>query len=140
MRNIARYYHHETIQVNEKNDDTIENVRRGLMKSYGRTRFKQRLLYEPESLVSVSESPTKAVVDRGRNQSQSQSPRLSRKRSSSTAQMAPPASFKRSCSSFESSNPWSPIHNRVQYYGSMKLPRKRMKGVNSSPLRASKAY
>ncbi|KAL2041528.1 hypothetical protein N7G274_005910 [Stereocaulon virgatum] len=113
VRNIARYYHHETVQVNGKNDDTIENLRRGLMKSYGRIRFKQRLLYEPESLVSASESPTKAVAGRGRNQGQSQSPRLSQKRSSSTAQMTPRASSKRSCSSFESWKSGSPIHNRV---------------------------
>jgi len=30
-RNIAWYYHHETVQVDGKNDDTIENMRRGLM-------------------------------------------------------------------------------------------------------------
>ena len=107
VRNIARYYHHETVQVNGKNDDTIENVRRGLMKSYGRTRFKQRPLNESDASASASESPGEAMAGR------SQSPRLSRKRSSSTAQMAPPASFKRSCSSFESWNPGSPIHNRV---------------------------
>jgi len=113
VRNIAQYYHHETVRVGGKNDDTIENVRRGLMKTYGRTRFKQRLLYEPEVSASASESPGKAVAGRSRSQSQSKSHSLSRKRSSSTAQMAPPASFKRSCSSFESPNPRSPIHNRV---------------------------
>ncbi len=113
VRNIAQYYHHETVRVGGKNDDTIENVRRGLMKTCGRTRFKQRLLYEPEVSASASESPGKAVAGRSRSQSQSKSHSLSRKRSSSTAQMAPPASFKRSCSSFESSNPRSPIHNRV---------------------------
>ena len=105
-RNIARYYHHETVQVDGKNDDTIENVRRGLMKTCGRTRFKQRL-YEPEVSASASESPGKAVAGR------TQSPNLSRKRSSSTAQMTPPARIKRSCSSFESRNSGSPIHNRV---------------------------
>lgn len=106
-RNIARYYHHETVQVDGKNDDTIENVRRGLMKTCGRTRFKQRLLYEPEVSASASESPGKAVAGR------TQSPNLSRKRSSSTAQMTPPARIKRSCSSFESRISGSPIHNRV---------------------------
>lgn len=106
-RNIARYYHHETVQVDGKNDDTIENVRRGLMKTCGRTRFKQRLLYEPEVSASASESPGKAVAGR------TQSPNLSRKRSSSTAQITPPARIKRSCSSFESRNSGSPIHNRV---------------------------
>ena len=32
VRHIARYYHHETVKVDGRNDDTIENVRRGLMK------------------------------------------------------------------------------------------------------------
>ncbi len=104
-RNIARYYHHETVQVDGKNDDTIENVRRGLMKTSGRTRFKQRSFNEPD--ISASEPPGKSVAGRSRSHS------LSRKRSSSTAQMAPPASFKRSCSSFESWNSGSPVHNRV---------------------------
>ncbi|KAK3175351.1 hypothetical protein OEA41_002598 [Lepraria neglecta] len=107
VRNIARYYHHETVQVEGENDDTVENVRRGLMGTCGRTRFKQRLLYEPESSASASESPGKAVAGR------TQSPSLSRKRSSSSAQMAPPASIKRSCSSLGSRNAETPIHNRV---------------------------
>ena len=107
VRNIARYYHHEMVQVDGKNDDTIDNVRRGSMKSFVRTRFRQRPLNESDASASASESPGKAIAGR------SQSPSLSRKRSSSTAQMASPASFKRSCSSFESSNPGSPIHNRV---------------------------
>lgn len=109
VRNVARYYHHETVQVDGKNDDTIENVRRGLMKTCSRTRFKQRSFNEPDA--SVSEPPGKSVA--GRSQSQSQSHSLSRKRSSSAAQIAPPASLKRSCSSFESRNSGSPVHNRV---------------------------
>ena len=104
-RNIARYYHHETVQVDGKDDDTIENVRRGSMKTFVRTRFRQRPSNESDA--SASESPGKATAGR------SQGPGLSRKRSSSTAQMAPRASFKRSCSSFESWNSGSPIHNRV---------------------------
>ena len=106
-RNIARYYHHETVQVNGKNDDTIDNVRRGSMKTFVRTRFRQRPLNESDASASASDSPRKTIAGR------TQSPSLSRKRSSSTAQMAPPASFKRSCSSFESWNSGSPIHNRV---------------------------
>ncbi|KAL2056600.1 hypothetical protein ABVK25_002994 [Lepraria finkii] len=77
VRNIARYYHHETVQVEGENDDTIQNVRRGLMETCGRTRFKQRLLYEPESSASASESPGKAVAGR------TQSPSRPGKRSSS---------------------------------------------------------
>ena len=105
VENIARYYHHQTVLVDGKNDDTTENVRRGLMKIYGRTSFKRRPFNEPD--VSASEPIGKSVV--GRSRSPSHSPR---KRSSSS-QMAPPASFKRSCSSFESQNSGSPVHNRV---------------------------
>ena len=107
VKNIARYYHHETVQVDGKNDDTIENVRKGLMRTCRRTKFKQRSSNEPNASVS---GPLGKSVE-GRSQSQSHS--LSRKRSSSTAQMAPPLNFKRSCSSFESRNPVSPTHNRV---------------------------
>ena len=95
------------VQVDGKNDDTIDNLRRGSMKTFVRTRFRQRPLNESNASASASESPGEAMA--GRSQGSS----LSRKRSSSTAQMAPPASFKRSCSSFESWNSGSPIHNRV---------------------------
>lgn len=104
VRNIARYYHHETVQVGGKNDDTIENVRRGLMKACGRTTFRQRS-NEPEA--PTLESPEKRVA--GQTQSQSHS----RKRLSSSAQMALPASNKRSYSSLQSRNSEMPIHNRV---------------------------
>ncbi len=40
VRNIARYYHHETVQVDGKNDDIVDNVRRGLMKICGRANFR----------------------------------------------------------------------------------------------------
>lgn len=40
VENVAQYYYYETVQFTGKNDDTIENVRRGLLKIYGRTRFK----------------------------------------------------------------------------------------------------
>ncbi|KAI9758368.1 MAG: hypothetical protein M1835_000602 [Candelina submexicana] len=103
--NIARYYHHETIQVDGKNDDTVENVRRGLMKTCGRTTFRQRPLNDPGA--SASESRGKTVASR------SQSPILLRKRSSSSAQMAPRGGIKRSCSSLRSRNSEMLIHNRV---------------------------
>ena len=54
VRNIARYYHHETVQVGGKNDDTLENVRKGLMKTCGRTTFRQRSFKEPGLPVSGS--------------------------------------------------------------------------------------
>jgi len=106
VRNIARYYHHETVQVGGKNDDTIENVRRGLMKTCGRTTFRQKSFNKPEA--PASESLGKVVA--GRTQSQS----LSRKRSSSSAQMTPRSGIKRSRSSFELRNSPLQIHNRVR--------------------------
>ncbi len=81
------------------------------MKTCSRMRFKQRSFNEPDA--SASKPLGKSVAGRSRSRSRSQSHSLSRKRSSSTAQMAPPASFTRSCSSFESWNPVSPVHNRV---------------------------
>jgi len=104
VRNIARYYHHETVQVGGENDDTIKNVRRGFMKACGRTTFRQRSFIGAES--SASEAWGRAVAG------QAQSRSLSRKRSSSSAQMAPPPN-KRSCSSRRSRDPVTPTHNRV---------------------------
>lgn len=108
VKNIARYYHHETVQVDGKNDDTIENVRRGLMKTCGRTKFIQESFNEPD--VSISKPLKKIVAGRSQSQSQSQSHSFSRKRSSSIAQMAPPANSKKNCSR---RNSGSPTHNRV---------------------------
>ena len=102
--NIARYYHHETVQVDGKIDDTIENVRRGLMKTCGRTAFRQKFFTEPGSQTWES---NKEIIA-----SQSQSQNDSRKRSSDSAQMPPPPS-KRSCSSLQSKNTEKPLHNRV---------------------------
>ena len=110
VRNIARYYHHETVQVDGKTDDTIGNVRRGLIKACGRTKFREKSFIDFEA--PATESLAKGVVGRTQSQSQSRSRNNSRKRSSSLAQMAPP-SAKRSCSSFESRNLGSPTHNRI---------------------------
>ena len=96
------------------------------MKTCGRTRFKQRLLYEPEVSASASESPGKAVAGR------TQSLKLSRKRSSSTAQITPSARIKRSCSSFKSRNSGSPIHNRVYQLIITQDPGKLIYNVSSS--------
>ncbi|KAL8669127.1 MAG: hypothetical protein Q9168_006267 [Polycauliona sp. 1 TL-2023] len=82
VKNIARYYHHETVQVDGKNDDTIENVRRGLMKTCGRTRFKQRSFNEPDASASEPRGESVAGRSRSRSPSRSQSHILSRKRSS----------------------------------------------------------
>ena len=105
VRNIARYYHHETVQVDGKNDDTTENVRKGLMKKCGRTTFREKSIIDSEA--PASESLGRALA--GRTQSRS----ASRKRSSSSTRMAPPPA-KRSCSSLRSRNPGTPDHNRIR--------------------------
>jgi hypothetical protein len=104
VRNISRYYHHETVQVGGITDDTMTNVRKGMMKECDRTTFRQKTFVKPET--PASEASGKAVA--GRTQSQSGS----LKRSSSTAQMEPPPS-KRSRSSRQSMDCGIPTHNRV---------------------------
>lgn len=103
VRNVARYYHHETVQVNGKSDNTLGNVRRGLMNTSGRTTFRQRSLIELET--PTSEPLGKVVAGRA------QSRILSRKRSTS-AHMAPPPA-KRFCSSLRSRSSGTLTHNRV---------------------------
>jgi hypothetical protein len=96
VQNIARYYHHETVQIDGKNDDIIENVRRGLMKTCGRNSFRQRLFVDSE--VSTSESLGSS---------------LSRKRSSSLVQITLSPN-KRSRSSRRSRDSATSIHNRIR--------------------------
>ena len=105
VRNVARYYHHETVYVGGKIDDTRGNVRGGSMKEGARTAFRQKS-YE-ESGAPASESQGIAVA------SQMQPPPVSRKRSSGSAQLAPQSSTKRPRSDFHSRDPERPIANRV---------------------------
>ena len=110
VRNIARYYHHETVRIDEKNDDTIGNVRGGMMKTCGRTTFRQKSFNKPEA--QISESLEKTNASRSRNQSRNPSRSNSRKRSSDSALMAPPLT-KRSCLSLRPVNPENSVRNRV---------------------------
>ena len=105
VENIARYYHHETVRVGEEIDDTLGNVRRGLMKECGRTSFRQKAVKTPGVSAPVSQG---TAVTR-----QMQPPSLLRKRSSSSAQLELQSSAKRSRSSFQSQEPEKPLHNRV---------------------------
>jgi len=76
VQNIARYYYYETMQVDEKNDDIIENVRRGLMKTCDRTTFRQKFIIG--SKLRSFESLGRAMIGRA------SSGRLLRKRLSSS--------------------------------------------------------
>ena len=42
VTNIAVYVHHETVQIQGKDDEVFKNVRRGLMTDYLRTKFRMR--------------------------------------------------------------------------------------------------
>lgn len=105
VRNLARYYHHETVQIDGKNDDISENVRRGLMKSCGRTLFTQKPFNEPELLSSGPLGKGVASPAQSRN--------VSRKRSTSSAQMALPLT-KRPRSSLRSRDSGTPTNNRIR--------------------------
>lgn len=104
VRNVARYYHHETVQIDGKDDDVFENVRRGLMKSCGRTLFRQKPCIEPE-LPSL-ESLRKGVAGPAETLIKSQ------KRSMSSAPTTLPAT-KRPRSSFGSRDSKTLTHNRI---------------------------
>ena len=105
VENIARYYHHETVHVNREIDDTLENVRRGLMKACGRTTFRQRSLKMPGASAPESQGQAAAC--------QMQLPPLSRKRSAISAQLELQSPATRSHSSFQSQEPEKLLDNRV---------------------------
>ena len=112
VRNIARYYHHETVQIDGTDDDTMLNVRGGLMKSYTRTTSRQKGSSKPEAQPSESLEKTPASQSQGRTQSRNQSRSDARKRSPDSVQMAPPLT-KRSCSTLRSMASAMHSHNRV---------------------------
>ncbi|KAM0360990.1 hypothetical protein ACHAPK_011824, partial [Fusarium culmorum] len=96
--NVARYYHHETVQIHEEDDDIRNNVRRGLD-------ITQAANYRPERPMRRNNVASGASrEDRGRVG-------VSRKRSSSQIR-APLPSSKRSCS-VSSAKAASIVPNRV---------------------------
>ena len=117
VRNIAKYYHHETVQVGRKDDSTHENIRRRLTEVGGRTSFRKKALEKPNVTALGSEGTSIAdeinpptALPKGSSSSaqlrsrgkavtgQIQSPALLRVRSSSSAQLGSPgtlAAFKR---------------------------------------------
>ncbi|KAL2050313.1 hypothetical protein ABVK25_009421 [Lepraria finkii] len=105
VENIARYYHHETVRVHGEIDDTLGNIRRGMMEACGRTSFRQNAPKKPGP--TASDSQGAAVTG------QMQPPPLLRKRSSSSAQLELQSSAKRSRSNFQSQEPEKPLHNRI---------------------------
>ena len=99
--NVAQYYHHETVQCSNKDDDILGNVRRGMMKTCGRRTFTQRSNTQP----SASKYRDKTASN------QSKSGSNLRKRVSSSPTPLPPG--KRSRTS-RSKSPTEPAeHNRI---------------------------
>ena len=98
---VARYYHHETVQVNGKDDDIIANVRQNQMKDCGRTSFTQTPSDKPD--VSDPDAFGKIILRQVERQS------ATRKRSSGS--MKNPSSPKRKRSIQMSQGE---AHNRVR--------------------------
>ena len=99
--NIAQYYHHETVQCANKDDDIFGNVRKGMMKECARRNFRQR--FNPQT--SASEYQKKIAS------SQTKSGSNSRKRSSSS--LTTSSHNKRSRTSNLTSPTEPSQHNRI---------------------------
>jgi len=93
VKNVVRYYHHETVYVDGRVDDILGNVRKGQDDTAGRNPLQRRAVHTG----SVTSLTTSGASGRGRGRSRSSSRTMTRKRSSSSIQtwMPPP---KRSCS------------------------------------------
>ncbi|KAF2188774.1 hypothetical protein K469DRAFT_70746 [Zopfia rhizophila CBS 207.26] len=96
VKNVARYYHHETVHARGEVDEVRHNVRKGLSDTGGRNPFQQRRPTLPEAVTSSTMS-NGSRLSRGRSRSASTSRTIARKRSSSCVQSSIPPS-KRSCS------------------------------------------
>ncbi|KAF2193607.1 hypothetical protein K469DRAFT_239099 [Zopfia rhizophila CBS 207.26] len=94
VKNVARYYHHETVHAGGEMDDVRHNVRKGLSDTGGRNPFQQRRPTLPEAVTSPATSSSSRP---GRGRSTSTSRTITRKRSSSCVQTSMPP-LKRSCS------------------------------------------
>jgi len=92
VKNVARYYHHETVRIGGQRDDICNNVRKGLSGIAGRNPLQRRAV--PTGSITNS---TSDISGSRRGRSGSSSRTMTRKRSSSSIQasMPPP---KRSCS------------------------------------------
>jgi len=122
VKNVARYYHYETVHVGGAVDDVRNNVRKGLNDASGRNPLQQRRSAIPEAIASPVTSGSSGT-GRGRGWSRS----MKRKRSSSSISMPPP---KRSCSD-------SPVKQDAQRQRNRVHPRPIMRDVGKSIYHAS---
>ena len=101
VTNVAQYYHHETVQCFDKDDDILGSVRRGRMKTCGRRAFTER---------SITQSSASKFKDKTAS-TQSKSGSKLRKRVSSSPSPSP--SSKRSRTSLSKSPTEPAEHNRI---------------------------
>ncbi|KAI9802645.1 MAG: hypothetical protein M1825_002667 [Sarcosagium campestre] len=101
VQNISRYYYHETVQINSKDDDVLYNIRGGLAKASARDAFEQDDTIRKEVADEASQASSQ-MEDRSR----------SRKRSLRSYKNPPPAK-KKLRSRQKSTADDKPTHNRI---------------------------
>ena len=96
VKNVAQYYHYETVLTNDEVDDVLTNVRRGLSDTVGQNPLQQRRAAHSEAITS-SRTSSSSGARRGRSRSSSRT--MPRKRSSSSIQasISPPNGHARTC-------------------------------------------
>ncbi|OAP55710.1 hypothetical protein AYL99_09862 [Fonsecaea erecta] len=114
VENVARYYHHETVQVGSIDDDVQTNIRKVLDISKAANFLSQSRKTE-SSMMPPSTSVSQEIIERGRSFKVPSG--IGRKRSSSSIQVPIPAG-KRTCSTSPTKKIISPtslnrIHRRV---------------------------
>jgi hypothetical protein len=111
VMNVARYYHHETVQVGSINDDVQANIRKGLDFSKAAANYTLQNRRTGSSMMPPSTPVSQDSIDRGRSFNVPSS--IGRKRSSSSIGTSLPTS-KRPCSSSPTKKTMSPaLLNRV---------------------------
>ncbi|KAF7867284.1 hypothetical protein EAF04_005367 [Stromatinia cepivora] len=112
VKNVARYYHHETVRVGGKIDDVLNNVRKGLSMVGGRVAFPEEQPTPPEPATSLTK---RSATRSKRGGSSSRSRGIKRKRSSGRVQpsLPPPPSSKRLRSDSPAKHDAAQRENRV---------------------------
>jgi hypothetical protein len=108
--NVARYYHHETVQVGGINDEVQANIRKGLDISKA-TNYASQNRKTGSSMMAPSTPVSQSSIERSRTFNVPNT--IGRKRSSSSIKASLPTS-KRPCSSSPTKKTMNPAHmNRV---------------------------
>ncbi|PSN58875.1 hypothetical protein BS50DRAFT_663036 [Corynespora cassiicola Philippines] len=127
VKNVARYYHHETVFVGGNMDNVLANVRKGMNDQLGRNPLQRRAAHSVSAMHSATSTASGARGGKGRSRSMNRS--LAQKRSSSDIQasMPPP---ERSCSN-------SPVKQDLQRRRNRVHPRLIMEDVGKNLYEAS---